>query len=658
METPPAPHGAGVASSSSLKPTPSSNYKTMATDSSRHTSPERAGRTSFSSIRENDEDLAQTFTASKVSSYTAPADELALVDDDESPSAPSSAARGNMIEAQYFPPVTQPGSRLHGNWFPANGFKGWKQINVKGKLASKSFGDLQVLNVAWHATPTPQPTPKRRNGARSPGDAPIERLPVELLTAIINLLVLDIPPNGLERRNIDLMSLLLTSKTLHTATLSSLYNRITIPHSRIFQKFLSHVNSHPSLGTIVRRIDFSHFNPSTLFSTASERSQARNLTSETLRQCLELTPLLQEFLAQEYIDDDLDAAVLRKLFFGLDRLQALDFCGCSSALFKTAFAEVVSNKDDWPVALTVKRLSLHKCMTLPATVLDTLMPRLTRLTHLDVAGTRITDDALWSIPATARITHLNLAKCKLLSAPRVIEFIRSHPAVAESLEFLSLATDARSHELFDEQHLNELIPILPKTLKSLSLKGSKMNASHIDLLLPLTKHLEELALGRSLKLRDVQRLFIPQARPGTPGSDGDVDMTGEDAEIAAQLAWVPHTVRYLDLSDMWGGELDASTLFNDSVLLQSVTEPLGVVEFSADVFKKVRKSTGALARYRWRVSEIHVRSWLVREGGDNEDDNGARHWKMGARYWGMRKVPVAKAEVGGMYGSYMFGRTI
>lgn len=655
METPPAPQRTGVAS---LKATPSSDYKNMATDSSRHTSPERAGRTSFSSIRENDADLAQTFTASKISSYSAATDDEVAVVDDEPPKASSSAVRGNMIEAQYFPPVTRPGSRLHGNWFPADSFKGWKQINVKGKLASKSFGDLQVLNVAWHTSPTPQPTPGRRNGVRSPGDAPIERLPVELLTAIINLLVLDIPPNGLERRNVDLMSLLLTSKTLHTATLSSLYNRITIPHSRIFQKFLSHVNSHPSLGTIVRRIDFSHFNPSTLFSTASERSQAKNLTSETLRQCLELTPLLQEFLAQEYIDDDLDAAVLRKLFFGLDRLQALDFCGCSSAMFKTAFAEVVSNKDDWPAELTIKRLSLHKCMTLPATVLDTLMPRLTKLTHLDVAGTRITDDALWSIPATARITHLNLAKCKLLSAPRVIEFIRTHPAVAGTLEFLSLATDARSHELFGEQHLNELIPILPKTLKSLSLKGSRMNPSHMDLLLPLTKHLEELALGRSLKLHDVQRLFIPQRSRGDRDGDVDMTMTDEDADIAAQLAWVPHTVRYLDLSDMWGGELDASTLFNDSVLLQPVTEPLGVVEFSSDVFKKVRKSTGALARYRWRVSEIHVRSWLVREGGDNEDDSGARHWKMGARYWGMRKVPVAKAEVGGMYGSYMFGRTI
>ncbi|KAL8313025.1 hypothetical protein RB593_007303 [Gaeumannomyces tritici] len=596
--------------------------------SSRHTSPKRAGRTSFSST--------QTSAASKISSYTASKDNVAVIDNETSSTTTDlTAVPGSNIKTQWLPHVTHPGSRLHGN----------------RKLASKSFGDLQVLNIASHIAPTP----KRRTGTNAPGDAPIERLPAELLTAIINLLVLDILPSGLERRNIDLISLLLLSKTMHTATLGSLYNRVMIPHSRTFAKFLAQVNRHRSLGTIVRRLDFSHFNPSTLFLTASERSQARNLTSETLLQCLVLTPHLQEFLAQEYIDDDLDAAVLRKLLFGLERLQALDFCGCSSANFKTAFAEVAAETDDWRAELTIKRLSLHKCITLPVTVLDALMPRLTQLTHLDVAGTRITDNALWSIPKTARLTHLNLSKCKLLSAPKVIEFLRTHPAVApDSFQFLSLATDARSHELLNEDYLTELIPVLPKTLKSLNLKGSKMNPSHIDLLLPLTKHLEELSLGRSLMLRDVQRLFLPEAS-ARPGGEGYVYT---DAEVAAQLSWVPHTVRCLDLSDMWGGELDTPTLFNDSLLLRSLTEPLEAVEFSPGVFKKVRKSTGALARYRWRVSEIDARSWLVRKGGDNENDSGARHWKMGTRCWGMRKVPVAKAEVGGMYMSYMFGRTI
>ena len=48
------------------------------------------------------------------------------------------------------------------------------------------------------------------------------------------------------------MSLLCTSQTLHSATLSSLYRNVTVPHSRIFRKFLSQVAANPALGEIVR----------------------------------------------------------------------------------------------------------------------------------------------------------------------------------------------------------------------------------------------------------------------------------------------------------------------------------------------------------------------------------------------------------------------
>jgi hypothetical protein len=81
-----------------------------------------------------------------------------------------------------------------------------------------------------------------------------------------------------------------------------------------------------------------------------------------------------------------------------------------------------------------------------------------------------------------------------------------------------------------------------------------------------------------------------------------------------------------------------------------------VLEVSTDVFKKLEKSP-VVKRVGWCFKELGRRYWLVRErreGADN--DNGARGWKMGAMYWGMRKVPVARQEVGGMYGHYMFKR--
>jgi hypothetical protein len=460
--------------------------------------------------------------------------------------------------------------------------------------------------------------------------------------SIIDQLSTDIPPNGFTPRNIDLMSLLLTSRGLHTATLATLYSQITIPHSRIFRKFLSHINDHPSLGTIVRRLDFSHFNPTGAGQTARERAQTLNLIPATLLQCLSLTPNLREFLAQEHIDDDISSSIIKYLLCNLPQLKALDFCACSSTNFRDAFNAVIdASPSPLPDFLPITRLSFHECTILPSTVFSSLLPRLRHLTHLDVAHTRITSSDLFSIPHTAKLTHLNLSKCSHLSGSSVVEFLTTHPA-AKTLVYLNLAMDVKSHEMLTPEDLSALLPTLPKSLKSLNLKGSKMNKDHLPLLLPLTKHLEELGLGRHLDLSSVTQLFHPQHQ------------TEEEDEEEEE--WVPHTLRYLDVSDLSVAELDLGTLFGSSCpVLQGKSAPLEVVEVGSEVWKKVEKAP-AVKRVGWCGKEAGRRGWLVRVPGAEGGDNGAREWKWGACYWGMRKVPVARAEVGGMYGHYMFKR--
>ena len=438
------------------------------------------------------------------------------------------------------------------------------------------------------------------------------------------------------------MSLLLSSRGLHTATLATLYSQITIPHSRIFRKFLSHISAHPSLGTIVRRLDFSHFNPTGAGQTARERAQTLNLIPATLLQCLSLTPNLREFLAQEHIDDDLSSDVIKYLLCSLPQLKAVDFCACSSTNFRDAFNSVISSSQ-LPTRLPITRLSFHECTILPSTIYETLLPRLKHLTHLDVAHTRITSSALSSIPHTAKLTHLNLSKCSHLVGSDVVDFLTNHPA-AKTLVYLNLAMDAKSHEMLTPEDLTNLLPVLPKTLRSLNLKGNKMNKGHIPLLLPLTKHVEELGLGRHLDLASITSLFAP------PLPTQDYEEEGEDEE------WIPHTLRYIDVSDLSVAELDLSTLFGTSCpVLAKTSEPLEVVEVGADVWKKVEKAP-AVKRVGWCGKEAGRRGWLVRVRGQEGGDSGAREWKWGASYWGMRKVPVARAEVGGMYGHYMFKR--
>ncbi|OAA67136.1 leucine rich repeat domain containing protein [Niveomyces insectorum RCEF 264] len=679
------------------------------------------GRASFSSIRERDADFTQTFTSSKVSSYSGRHnDEAAVVDEPLSPASavfsvaqppspspapspsPSQAADGTTAIIMRLPAV--PGDEFEDQtglvassvarrdgfnrslaWLDGD-FQGFQDAFPRDALKQRQDSLLKLGRTqvdGSHANSDDADTAmqgvedKTQDDAEDEGAAlqPFEKLPIEVYRLIINHLMLETPPNGIDRRNVDLMSLLVVSRPLYGKTLEALYRRVTIPHSRIFQKFLSQIDSDPVRGTWVRRLDFSHFNPVSLFSTASEREAARNLTAETLLRCLDRMPNLQEFLAQDYLDSDISEGVLRKLLTGLPSLRALDLCGCSAAPFRNAFAALTSSSPSasapaaapWPNYLDIQRLSLHKCITLPSSVFEFVLPKLAHLTHLDVANTRITDAALHSIPHTARITHLNLAKCSLLTADGVIDFLANHPAVnRNSLVFLSLGFDAATSQLLDAEAVTRLLPTLPASLKSLSLKGSKMDRSHVPRLRVLSKHLEELALGRCLDVGDVNALVVP---PKHVSAAADSTSTEAGNNNNNKADWIPHTLRYLDLTDMNADTLDLSSLYLDSRFLDPITAPLEVIEVSDDVFKRVSKSKGPLTRMGWRQSEIGSRSWLVRGShpagqgvtsisGSFAMENGQRPWKMGAQSWGMRKIPVAHAKVGGMYGSYMFGRKL
>ncbi|ATY64158.1 Leucine Rich Repeat domain, partial [Cordyceps militaris] len=574
---------------------------------------EATSRSSFSSVRENDDGFAQTFTRSKISSYTETPEDVF----DESPIA-------EVPQAVFRPALTNPGSKLHGFWFPAEGFKGWREIPIKGRIASRSSDDLRKLHMTWD-NPAPKIT-EPPVGVYPPSAAPLESLPSEILSSIIDLLVVEIPPNGLTTRNTDLMSLLRTSRSIHAATLTTLYRHITIPHSRIFRKFLTTITEYPVLATIVRRLDFSHFNPSIMFSTAAQRLQAQNLTSETLFHCLALTPYLKEFLAQDYIDDDLGPDVLRKLLFDMPSLTSIDFCGCSSLAFKRSFTTLLD--DVWPETLTITKLSFHKSLSLPSALFETILPRLPNVTHLDLAETRVTDKALLSIPESAALTHLNLARCKELSADVVIKFVTSHPAT-KNLVFLSLGTDPSTHLLLGKSDLDALLPNLPASLKSLSLRGSRMDSSHIEQLTRLSQTLEELAVGRGLAMADIHRLFFRDQQ------------------------WQTHNLKYIDICDV------ETIIGSASTLLAPASAPLLVVELSERAYERAAKVKKNLQRVGWDAQEFGSRYWLTRTDTNEPNfDHGHRSWKMGAKSWGMRKIPTVISEVGGMYGSYMFGRRL
>lgn len=449
------------------------------------------------------------------------------------------------------------------------------------------------------------------------------------------------------------------------ATINTLYRHITIPHSTIFSKFLRHVSAYPGLGTLVRRLDLSHFTSVGLGRSRQTNSEIENLTPKTLLKCLDLAPWIQEVLLQENLDDDIDANVLYKMFFGLPRLQAVDLCASSSPSFIKAFSSIMNSLAEAPsTMISIKRLSLHECTTLPPSVYETLLPRLTQLTHLDISHTRVTNKALESLPPSAQLTHLNLGRCTGITGAGVANFLVTHPAV-KGLVYLNLSCDIARYRLLFEKDVDRLLPALPSTLRSLNLNGAHIHPHHTRLLLPLTRHLEELGLASAnLSLADINSLFRgpPSPKPG-PDQNGEVDVP----------EWSPSTLHYLDLTAI--PAITQSTLFNtpapQNILLTSQTVPLEVIELGDKAISSLRECRNTNKRLGWCVKELGRRGWYVREPHPNGGQaimppgkvapgpiqthkEGRRGWKMGAMWWGMRKVPVAWGEVGGLYGHYMF----
>lgn len=545
---------------------------------------------------------------------------------------------------------------------PCGSFRGWKQIRLGGRSLSRSYGDLRLLgNIssrgwAWESTPLAAGPKKVKlqqteQTVPEPGLARMEQLPPEVLDQIISNLAEDIPPNGYTPRNMDLISCLLTSRTLHAATLSVLYRNMTFPHSIIFSKALSHLSQYPALGTLVRRLDFSHFTSVGLGRTKQMNAEIQNLTPKTLLKCLELLPNLKECLLSEHVEPDINAEIVRKLLTGLSNLQAVDFCGCSSQSFSGMVMEALTPTEDLPSSLpNLKRISLHECSSLPPAAFEILLPRLTNLTHLDLSHTQITESALFAIPETANITHLSLSRCTRLSGSRVVEFLTTHPAVCNCIVFLNLLSDPSRYRLLEQEDVEALLPKLPPTLRSLNLGGARITSDHTPLLIPLTKHLEELGLcSAELSGKDLNSFFVPPKKP----------QDGADAMEVEDIRWTPSSLCYLDLSKV--SQLSVGTIFNTNIcaLLTQQSYPLQVIEFSDKIIAPLRDRVKShKPTSDWKVRELGRRGWYVRDPStlpsSQPTDDGSRWWKMGARWWGMRKIPVAVGEVGGIYGHYMF----
>ncbi|KAK9478391.1 hypothetical protein V1514DRAFT_294055 [Lipomyces japonicus] len=324
----------------------------------------------------------------------------------------------------------------------------------------------------------------------SPTSTPILDLPTELLQHILGLVYADDTDiDGMrmyltKRLAMFKKNLLPVCRAFHDAGLHALYSHVHVGHPRAFDVFRYELSRRPQLGSMVKCLDFSDFTSVGLGRTRRMNREIQMVTSDTIADALHKTPNLREFLVSESVEDDIDKTVLDKLF-SLPDLEAVDFCGATGAAFKSAF---VATTFPSGTLSNLTRVSLHECAGVQQEVFERFMPKLTNLKRLDVTHTQVSAAALNSIPSSARLTHLSLAKCRNVQGKDVVQFLLTHPAVRSvDLRWLSL----RSTNITESQ-LRTLLPGLPSGLLHLNLYFLPVEPSHLPLI-PL--QLQALSLG-------------------------------------------------------------------------------------------------------------------------------------------------------------------
>lgn len=151
---------------------------------------------SFSSLKENScSDVAQSFIDTKDSSLARTNEEAIEDETPESPRVETKQASSNMDS------LINPDTSLRGCVCPCGHFKGWKQINVRGKIASKSFSDLRTRVKSWDwetapeqpaLSPVSAENNKGKDGVFSAGKSPFERLPTELIGELVPIIRLSL----------------------------------------------------------------------------------------------------------------------------------------------------------------------------------------------------------------------------------------------------------------------------------------------------------------------------------------------------------------------------------------------------------------------------------------------------------------------------------
>ena len=244
--------------------------------------------------------------------------------------------------------------------------------------------------------------------------SPLTSLPREILTNILQEVILyesNGSPSTYYSTINSFSKLLTTCSAFYDVGTPILYKHVAFSDNRSFERFLMSITN-TGYGNLVRTLDFSGYTP------VQRRQTTPALTADSLLSMLTLCPNVNEFLSTEYIDKDLNAQVMQKLF-SLPYLIAADFTGSTHQTFVDALEQTAAVAPGNFEQVT--RLSLHGCTSIPPNTLHAFLQKLPNLTRLDLTQTQV--QSLAAIQPSTKLTHISLSKCQNLLSSDVKEFL-------------------------------------------------------------------------------------------------------------------------------------------------------------------------------------------------------------------------------------------
>lgn len=306
----------------------------------------------------------------------------------------------------------------------------------------------------------------------------------------------------------------------------------------------------PRPGRFVQMLDFTHFRTIGMRRSVDEGVNSRFVTGDRVEAILKEMPNLTAFGATEYMDGALTLPVLNELFLrgapsrgrgrpsrgralvdihdteqeDKDRrrqckdLEAVDLTGCVSAVFVNALTEFVTahilpppSESTGPVHSSVEepllfpglqRLGLRGAKSILPHVLTPFVLAFPSLTHLDLSGTRVTPDLLYSLgqSSTVRLKSLALSRCVRLTGESIRDLLINSP-IASQLRELNLYGDVTFVSPLKEDDLRDIFTQAPAFLNE--------ELAYLDLSnAPLTEELLEVCHPFP-KLRSLGLSHIP-----------------------------------------------------------------------------------------------------------------------------------------------------